>query len=287
MSDHPPVAQRRDRQPRLARRWRRWAATGVLIVAAALVAMAVDVPAVETVRGWLPGPGPMRWLAATAALSAALLFPTPRSALSVLAGALFGVAQGLPLVLVGGLVGALAGFHASRWLGRGLIPRLTENRLARVDDLFRRHGLAAVLTARMMPAPPFAVVSYAAGLSSVRVVPYMAGTAIGLLPGSVVYVSIGASVMSTDAWSQWLTTPWLLALAAIAAGAAAAATWLRRRRRAGGPAPHSGDPTERQTSPTRGDGNPAARTSRPDGRPWVSRSRHRERSLAPPTREPD
>lgn len=207
--------------------WVRALVLAAALFAAVALAVSLDPPDVDTLRRWTPT-GTWGWLAALAMLAVALVVPTPRSALSLLAGALFGFSAGLGLVLGGGLLAGLAGFALSRWIGRDLVTRLAGERLARVDRFVSSRGLVAVLTARLLPAPPFAVVSYAAGLSGVGVAPYAAGTALGMLPGSVFYVGIGASVSGVDAAMAWFG-PWRLAAVALTLVALAAVWWWRRR----------------------------------------------------------
>ena len=153
--------------------------------------------------------------------------PTPRSVLSILVGALAGFWVGLALVVVGGLLGGLGGFGVSRWLGRGAVVRRAGARLEHLEDRLAQRPFSAVVVARVMPLVPFMLVSYAAGLSSVRLLPYMLGTGVGLLPGSVMYVSMGASMSLLASW----LTPAPLALlvgGVLLLGLLAAA--LRRRR---------------------------------------------------------
>lgn len=119
--------------------------------------------------------------------------PVPRSALSVLLGAVAGFWTGLALVLVGGLLGGRGGFLLSRRPGREAVVHAAGDRLRRLDHVFVERGFIAVFIARVMPVVPFMLVSYAAGLGGVRLIPYTFGTAVGLLPGSVVYVAIGSS----------------------------------------------------------------------------------------------
>lgn len=128
-------------------------------------------------------------------LALALLTPISRTASSVLVGAVAGSLPGLTIALVGGLLGGLAGFGLSRWLGREAMTRLAGPRLSRVDRLVSERGFASILAARIMPVAPFVFVSYAAGLIGVRPVPYLLGTAVGLIPWSGLYVGIGAAAM--------------------------------------------------------------------------------------------
>lgn len=210
-----------------------WAGAAALVVlgAAGLVAVwAVELPDPATLRSWLAGGGPERWLALVLAVAVALLTPISRSALSVLLGVAAGFASGLALAIGGGVLGGLAGFLLSRRLGRRVVQRLAGDRLARVDRLLQDRGFLAVLTARAMPVAPFTVVSYAAGLSGVRLGPYMAATGIGLLPWSVFYVGAGAWLSGTDSRTAILDSA--LPAAAVVITLAAVAVGFRWRRRA-------------------------------------------------------
>ncbi|MBB3083640.1 TVP38/TMEM64 family protein [Geodermatophilus sabuli] len=175
--------------------WRlRVAVLGLLLTAAVVLALTVDRPGVPALRAWLHEAGPGGWCAVVLAVALALCTPVPRTALSVLLGAAAGFPAGLAVAVAAGLLGGLAGFALSRRLGRDAVARLTGRWLARADRLLRDRGFLAVLTARVSPVP-FWVVSYAAGLSSVRWLPHALGTAVGVVPGSVLHVGIGASVL--------------------------------------------------------------------------------------------
>ena len=70
---------------------------------------------------------------------------------------------------------------------------------------------------------PFVVLSYGAGLTAIRWAPYLAGTALGLVPSTVVQVGIGASAGVFLAWATPLTVvPLLAAVWARTTGGAAA-----------------------------------------------------------------
>ena len=55
----------------------------------------------------------------------------------------------------------------------------------------RQRGWLAVLSLRLIPMVPFAVVNYAAGASAVRPLPYSLATLVGLVPGTVAVVVLG------------------------------------------------------------------------------------------------
>ncbi|MGY2081787.1 TVP38/TMEM64 family protein [Modestobacter sp. SYSU DS0657] len=156
--------------------------------------LAVDVPGVGEVRGWLDDAGPAGWAGLLAGSALATLAPVPRTALSVLAGVLAGFWGGLALALTSGVLGALAGFTLARLLGREAVTRLAGPRLARADALLTDRGTVAVLVARLTPVLPFTLVSYAGGLSGMRLRDHLLGSAVGLTPGTVLHVAVGASV---------------------------------------------------------------------------------------------
>ena len=100
-----------------------------------------------------------------------------------------------------------------------------------------------------MPLAPFVFVSYAAGLSGVRLGPYLLGTAVGLVPWSVLYVGLGASVASIDSWS-YLVPPVLTLSVVMAAALLTVHFWRRRQRR--GVRRHRGKPSGTSATPDRG-----------------------------------
>ena len=206
----------------------RAAALLAVVAAGCVLALLVDVPDVATVRSWLDARGPAGWAVLLAAFSLAPLAPVPRSALSVLAGVLAGFWAGLALSLASGLLAALAGFALARWLGRETVARLAGPRLSRADALLTRRGAVAVLAGRLLPVTPFTLVSYAGGLSGIAPGAYLLGTAVGIVPGSVLYVGIGATAgAGGDAGGLLLS---LVPFAVGLVGLALARWWQLRRR---------------------------------------------------------
>jgi uncharacterized membrane protein YdjX (TVP38/TMEM64 family) len=180
--------------PPTRRPWLRLALLGVLLAAATVVASTVERPGVPALQAWLDHAGPLGWTAVVLTVSGALMTPVPRTALSVLLGAAAGFPAGLAVAVLAGWVGGMGGFALGRYLGRDAVTRLTGPRLARADRLFRDRGFLAVVLARLSPVP-FWIVSYAAGLSSIRWLPATFGTVVGVVPGAVLHVGIGASVV--------------------------------------------------------------------------------------------
>ena len=89
------------------------------------------------------------------------------------------------------LVGSLASAAVLGEIGRLIPPDVVERRLSARGQRVRRaidaHGLLAVALVRLLPIAPYSVVSLVAGAVRVPRVRYLAGTAIGMLPGVVLY----------------------------------------------------------------------------------------------------
>ncbi len=208
--------------------WVRAAVLGLLLAAGVVLALTLDLPSVDAVRTWVAGAGGVAWLAMVLGLALALLAPVPRSALSVLAGVVAGFGPGLAVALAGGMLGGLAAFSLSRALGRPAAERLAGPRLAVVDRLMLDRGFLAVLGGRLLPMIPFFVLSYGAGLTSIRWFPYSLATALGLVPSTVVQVGIGASAGALAAWATTLTVVPVVAVVLLLVVLGAVA-WRRRR----------------------------------------------------------
>ena len=178
--------------PRPDRWWFRPLILLVLLGFGVAVAVSVGIPPVEeSGRGWVQRAGPVTVV--FAGLYAVLaLTPAPATVLSIAAGLLFGVAGGLTVVMAGALLSAVGAFGLSRSLGRRAVERIEAAGCAASTALLRRRGLLAVIGIRLVPLLPFNALNYLCGLTAVRTRDYIAGTAVGILPGATAYVTIGA-----------------------------------------------------------------------------------------------
>lgn len=206
-----------------AGRWLRPALFVALVAAGIVVALVVGVPPVDEIRAWadMAGwAGPVLFALLYAALT---LTPAPASLMGVAGGVLFGLPLGLAVVLVGAMLGAVAGFAGSRWLGRDTLLRFAGPRLLSLDDLLRRRGLLAVIGARLVPLVPFTMLNLACGLTALRWRDYVLGTIVGILPAATAFVTIGAYGEEPG------STPFLLAVAGLVVLATAGLVTARRR----------------------------------------------------------
>ncbi len=213
--------------------WLRAAVLVVVLAAGLGAALVFDLPSVATVRAWIGDAGGAGWAALALVVALVLLAPVPRSAVSVLVGVVAGFWTGAAVAFAGGLLAAVAAFGLSRGLGRSAVLRLAGRRLARADGLVSDRGFLAVLTGRLLPVMPFVAVSYGAGLTGVRFLPYLLATAIGLVPSTLLQVGVGASA---GFLVERATPSATLLVAAVLLAAVVLGSVLWRRRRAAVPA---------------------------------------------------
>jgi uncharacterized membrane protein YdjX (TVP38/TMEM64 family) len=205
----------------------RVAALVLVIAAGTVLALTVGVPAIGTVRSAFQGAGPAGWVLAVAGLALLLLGPVPRSPTSVVLGAVLGFGGGMAVAFAGGLLGGAAAFGLSRTLGRATALRLAGPRLERADRVMSDRGFTSVLVGRLVPVMPFVAVSYGAGLLGIRFAPYLAATAVGLVPSTLVQVGIGASVGFVAGGGSLLAVVPAV-VGAVVLSAVAALAWRRR-----------------------------------------------------------
>lgn len=113
---------------------------------------------------------------------------------SMVGGLLYGPWLGSALVFVGACLGAIVVFllsrtglrkPARRWLARS-------SQLQALEQAVSQGGLRLVLLTRLSPAFPFSLLNMAYGLSDVSFRDYALGL-IGILPGTVLFCSLGAA----------------------------------------------------------------------------------------------
>jgi uncharacterized membrane protein YdjX (TVP38/TMEM64 family) len=166
---------------------------------------ALDPRDIGRLRGFLLDLGP--WAPAVSFLLMVLqsvAAPLPAFVITIANGALFGAVWGTLLSWTSAMAGAALCYGIARALGRPVVERLVGERpLAKSDAVFERYGTHAVLIARLIPLISFDVVSYAAGLTRIGLVPFLVATGIGQLPATVVYSVLGENIGAGTSAALW------------------------------------------------------------------------------------
>jgi uncharacterized membrane protein YdjX (TVP38/TMEM64 family) len=166
----------------------------VVALAALLALGRVAGGQIPAFQRWVEGLGPVGPLVFVAGYALGVVAFLPGSALTLAAGAIFGVAKGTALVFVAALLGSTAAFLVARHLARAAIERRIagDARFAAIDRAIGKEGRKIVFLLRLSPIFPFNLLNYGLGLTGVRLVDY-AVAGLGMLPGTLLYVFLGSA----------------------------------------------------------------------------------------------
>ena len=135
--------------------------------------------------------GEVLFIAGYAIASAAFV---PAGLLTLMAGALFGIAAGILCAFLGASLGAVLAFLLSRYVARGMVERWLTGypRVSQLGASVGEHGRRIVTLLRLSPVIPFSVINVAMGVTRIRLVDFMIAN-FGMLPVTALYVYYGAA----------------------------------------------------------------------------------------------
>lgn len=192
---------------------------GVMLLLFGLVE-ALGIPLLTNPTASLTRLGALAAPLGVALLVADVVLPVPSSLVMVAHGALFGVAVGALLSLVGSLGAGLFGFGLGRRGGPLLHRLVPADEQARANALLDRWGDLAVIATR--PVPVLAeTVAILAGASPMTWRRMTLSTLVGALPASLLYAIAGATARAFD------STVWIFAVVLALSGV----FWMIGRRR--------------------------------------------------------
>lgn len=109
----------------------------------------------------------------------------PASLFILAAGVIWGWYLGGAYALAGGLLGAFIAYRIGHFLGGGLLARFGKPG-AVVAKRLDHAGFSTLLTLRLIPVFPFALLNYGAGVAGIRPWDFIFATLIGLAPANFV-----------------------------------------------------------------------------------------------------
>ena len=118
----------------------------------------------------------------------------PGSALTLAAGAIFGLWVGAVTVIVGANLGALCSFLLAKTRLRAKVQEwaAANPKFAALDRAIGQDGFKMVTLTRLSPAFPFTLLNYLLGVTSVKTGPYVLANFVGMLPATFLYVYFGS-----------------------------------------------------------------------------------------------
>jgi len=126
----------------------------------------------------------------------------------------FGPLEGFILASLGTMLAASSSFCTGRLLGRRLLERVFGARLRQFELRMHGRGVIAVALIRKVPGPPFTVVNMLIAASGIRFREFLAGTALGMIPGIGVFSLLGDWL--ADVWRNPTPLRVILVAAAVA-----------------------------------------------------------------------
>ena len=140
--------------------------------------------------------GPAMFLLAATFLTAIGL---PRQVPAFIAGYAFGPWYGTVIALVSQVMACSLTFIWARAVGRNFISRYFGKVLRQIDTTLAAQPFIATLTLRVMPVGSNILLNLAAGLSSIPAVPFLAASAIGFIPQTLIFAVFGQGSAPTHA----------------------------------------------------------------------------------------
>ncbi|MBB1331179.1 FAD-dependent oxidoreductase [Pseudoalteromonas sp. SR43-7] len=133
--------------------------------------------------------------------------------LTLAAGALFGLVEGLLVASFASTIGATLAFLVSRYLLRDTIKQRFPERLAAIDAGVEKEGGFYLFTLRLVPVFPFFLINLLMGVTSIKSWTYYWVSQAGMLAGTFVFVNAGTQLAQIESLSGILSFNLILSFA--------------------------------------------------------------------------
>jgi len=125
--------------------------------------------------------------------------------LTLAAGALFGLVEGLLMASFASTIGATLAFLVSRYFLRDTIKQRFPERLAAIDAGVAKEGGFYLFTLRLVPVFPFFLINLLMGVTSIKSWTFYWVSQVGMLAGTFVFVNAGTQLAQIDSLSGILS----------------------------------------------------------------------------------
>ena len=189
-----------------ARRSWIWIALGVLVVS--LCVGWLMLPLSEwagALQRWILGFGLWGVAIFAGAFIAGTLVLAPDFPLAIAAGMVYGL-WAFPIVLTAAMIAASLAFLAARFLGRHRVRAILakSRKFAAIDMAVSEEGGKIVVLLRLSPLVPFNVQNYLFGVTAIPFPQYVAATFVGIIPGTALFVYLGALGNTSGGLLTWV-----------------------------------------------------------------------------------
>ena len=171
--------------------------TSVVLIVLALILLSRALPidsGIQFLEMWIQGLGVWAPFIFAMVYAVAVVLFVPGSALTLAAGAIFGLWWGTVAVSIGATTGAALSFLIARYAARKKVAAMAAGspKFSAIDKAIGEEaGWKMVAMLRLSPAVPFTLQNYLYGLTSIRFWPCVAASWLFMLPGTFLYVYLG------------------------------------------------------------------------------------------------
>ena len=147
---------------------------------------------------------------------AGLSFPFLPGVLTVAAGALFGVVEGVILVSFASTLGACICFLLSRYFLADFVNNKFLKKKSVMIEKFKENGPWYLLSLRLIPTISFILINLIMGVLPISIKKFYYISQLGMLPATIVYVNAGSEVSKINNINDIMSLSLLMSFALIA-----------------------------------------------------------------------
>ena len=125
-----------------------------------------------------------------------VLVPPSGTIMTLFSGFMFGTWLGGTVNVVGATIGATGLFLATRSAFGDVLAKRAGSAVAKMEAGFKKNAVSYMLFLRLVPVFPFFIVNIVPALLGVPLRVFAATTALGIIPGTFIYTSLGAGLGS-------------------------------------------------------------------------------------------
>ena len=131
-------------------------------------------------------------------LFSGLSFPFVPTILTIAAGAMFGVIEGVIIVSFASTIGACVCFLLSRYLLKEFINDIFQKTKIIIDNKFSVNGIYYLLSLRLIPTISFVLINLIMGVLPISLFRFYYISQLGMLPATVIYVNAGSEISKVN-----------------------------------------------------------------------------------------
>jgi uncharacterized membrane protein YdjX (TVP38/TMEM64 family) len=174
-----------------------WKWIVLVLTVAGLIVASVLLPVKDWVRSfinWVQQLGPLGVVVFIVSYALATVLFLPGWIFTVGAGLIYGIVGGTLAALCGAVIGATLAFIVARYFVRKNIEDYAKKnpRFQAIDEAIGKNGWKIIGLLRLSPLIPFNLSNYFYGITAVSLKAYIAISAVGMIPGTLLYAYLGA-----------------------------------------------------------------------------------------------